>query len=189
MIIGRLFNKNEFTTNSIRNAHYLRSELFVPNRGQNLKNPKQDGSNQKKKSEKKSSNIIENNGFVYDNGNGFLTFLPLGQRVLNNLKKLIRDEMNTIKAQEINMPALCDIGLWKATGRDENMGSELLRLKDRQNRDLCLSPTHEEVVTKLFSKLSKSIPTSCFGEQKSLRLYQITRKFRDESRPKHTLLR
>ena len=186
MILSRLFNKNKLATNSIRSAHYLRSELFVPNRSQNVKTAV---SNQNKKSEKKSSDIIENNGFVYDNGNGFLTFLPLGQRVLNNLKKLIQDEMNMIKAQEINMPALCDIGLWKATARHESMGSELFRLKDRHHRDLCLSPTHEEIVTKLFSKLSKSIPTSCFGENQSLRLYQITRKFRDESRPKHTLLR
>ena len=69
------------------------------------------------------------------------------------------------------------------------MGNELFKLKDRHNKGMCLCPTHEEVVTSLVAKLSKSIGNECLGDGKSLRLYQVSRKFRDESRPKHGLLR
>ena len=85
------------------------------------------------------------------------------------------------------MPALCDLSLWDLTGRNELMGSELFRLKDRHEKKLCLCPTHEEIVTNLVSKYSKLLSSYCFND--SLRLYQITRKYRDESRPKHGLLR
>jgi prolyl-tRNA synthetase len=115
--------------------------------------------------------------------------LPLGKRVLNKVTNVVREEMNKIQGQEIEMPALCDLNIWSLTGRNELMGNELFRLEDRHNKKLCLCPTHEEVVTSLVSKFSHILPSECLSENHSLRLYQITRKYRDESRPKHGLLR
>jgi prolyl-tRNA synthetase len=166
-----------------RNVHFLRSSLLIP---QQIKT----------KSDKEAINsksiscqIMERNGFISDTGTGFLTYLPLGKRVLNKVTHIVRDEMNKIQAQEIEMPALCDLSLWSLTGRDELMGSELFRLKDRHNRELCLCPTHEELVTSLVSKFSHILPSECLSDKHALKLYQITRKYRDESRPKHALLR
>jgi len=137
-----------------------------------------------------SCSILENNGFISaETGAGLITHLPLGKRVLNKLTDVIRSEMNKIEGQEIEMPSLCNLSLWTTSGRDELMGNELFRLKDRHQKDHCLCPTHEEVVTSLVAKYSKEISSHCLGPSKSLRLYQITRKYRDESRPKHGLLR
>ena len=170
-----------------RNAHNLRSELFlVTNQTENELSKK---ANAKTENKSVSSQIMENNGFVQDNGSGLVINLPLGKRVLNKLTEVVREEMNKVKGQEIEMSSLADMKLWKSTGRDVIMGSELFKLSDRHGRELCLCPTHEEIVTSLVSKMSKSIATSCLGNDNSLRLYQITRKYRDESRPKHTLLR
>ena len=169
-----------------RQVHYIRSSLFVPSNANISKKTE-------KSNENKSSNlsvsclIMENNGFLSDTGSGFLTYLPVGKRVVNKLTSLIREEMDAINAQETEMPTLCDLNLWDLTGRNELMGSELFRLEDRNNRKLCLCPTHEEIVTNLVSKYSKLLSSHCFND--SLRLYQITRKYRDESRPKHALLR
>lgn len=179
---------------SSRNAHYYRSRLLIPNFNKDLSN-KSKSSKQENKVLKESEtssvshSILENNGFISDSGTGFTTHLPLGKRVLNKLTNVVRDEMNKIEGQEIEMPSLSDLSMWSLTGRNELMGSELFRLKDRRDKELCLCPTHEEVVTNLVSKYSKSISTQCLGNNKSLRLYQITRKYRDESRPKHGLLR
>lgn len=85
--------------------------------------------------------------------------------------------MNKIHGQELEMPSLSDISLWSLSGRDELMGHELFRLTDRKNKHLCLCPTHEEIVTSLVAKLSKALPPGCIGENDSLRLYQITRKY------------
>lgn len=100
-----------------------------------------------------------------------------GKRVVNKLTSLVRNEMNKIQGQEIEMPSLSDLNVWSLTGRDELMGNELFRLNDRKNKPLCLCPTHEEIVTSLVAKLSKTLTNECLGENNSLRLYQITRKY------------
>jgi prolyl-tRNA synthetase len=167
-----------------RSVSYLRSNLFIPNYPHK--------NNEKlKESESKalSQHILENNGFISDFGSGLTINLPLGKRVLHKLSNVIRDEMNRIGGQEIDMPSLCRLDLWSLTGRNELMGKELFRLKDRQGKDLCLCPTHEETVTSLVAKFAKTMPIECLNDKNSLRLYQITRKYRDESRPKHGLLR
>jgi prolyl-tRNA synthetase len=175
------------------NVHYLRSQLLLPNfnknlTGKNKESPKKDRSDNETKSI--SCQILENNGFISDSTHsGHITYLPLGKRVLNKLTAIIRDEMNKISGQEIEMPSICDINLWNKTGRNELMGNELFRLNDRNQKKFCLCPTHEELVTTLVSKYSKLISNTCLGDNQSLRLYQITRKYRDESRPKHGLLR
>lgn len=176
---------------SIRNAHYYRSRLLIPNFNKDLADKTKSKTKVHKDHETTSisHSILENNGFIADSGSGFSISLPLGKRVLNKLTNVIRDEMNKIEGQEIEMPSLSDLSLWSLTGRNELMGNELFRLKDRHGKELCLCPTHEEIVTNLVSKYSKSISAHCLGENKSLRLYQITRKYRDESRPKHGLLR
>ncbi|CAF0894463.1 unnamed protein product [Brachionus calyciflorus] len=174
-----------------RSIHFNRSSLLIPSFNQEVTKLKSDAKKQLKDNETSSVShaILENNGFISDSGSGLTTHLPLGKRVLNKLINLIRSEMNKIQGQEIEMPSLSDLNLWTLTGRNELMGSELFRLKDRKDKELCLCPTHEEIVTNLVSKYSKSISSECIGDQKSLRLYQITRKYRDESRPKHGLLR
>lgn len=175
---------------SIRGVSYLRSRLLIPNFTHNLQAKPDANKSDTSESKSISHSILENNGFITDFGAGLTINLPLGKRVLNKLTDLVREEMNKVGGQEIDMPTLCDLNLWSLTGRNELMGSELFRLKDRHNKDLCLCPTHEEIVTSLVSKFSKSISSHTLGEgHKSLRLYQITRKYRDESRPKHGLLR
>lgn len=164
-------------------VHTLRSALLVPNSSRNA--PKTD-----KETKAISQLIMENNGFIVDSSlPGCLTQLPVGKRVLNKLTELIRFEMNTIGGQEIEMPALCDLSLWQQTGRAELMGSELFKLSDRKSKQLCLCPTHEEIVTSLVHHLGRALPSQSLNAKQSLRLYQITKKFRDESRPKHGLLR
>jgi prolyl-tRNA synthetase len=198
--ILNLGKSSSFSLNSSRSHHYLRSNLLIPNFNQNIAsktNKKQAEANyplaehhKENDSQCKSHAIIENNGFLTDSSAaGFLTSLPLGKRVLNKLIDLIRYEMNKIQGQEIEMPSLCDLNLWKKTGRAQLMDNEMFTLTDRRDKQLCLCPTHEELVTILVSKFTKIIPSSCLDEKNSLKLYQITRKYRDESRPKHGLMR
>ena len=169
-----------------RRIHYLRSKLFIPNFVQIEKeNPK--GTNTSKSI---SSIIMEKNGFISGSKtSGLTTFLPLGKRVLNKITEIIREEMNKIGGQEISMPCLSDLSLWKKTQRDEIIGNELFKLEDRKKRQLCLCPTHEEIVTSLVANYSKSLNSKIFGEHQALSLYQITTKYRDEPQPKHGLLR
>lgn len=177
------FINRSFSLQNTRSIHYLRSQLFIPNTNIQEK---------KTKTEEKlqSTLLLERNGFISDSGaGGLITYLPLGKRVLVKLISIIREEMNRVGGQEIDMPCLADLKLWDKTNRNELMGSELFRLKDRKERQLCLCPTHEEIVTSLVSKFSKSLNASCLGDNQVLSLYQITRKFRDESHPKHGLLR
>ena len=178
-----------FNLTYYKSVHTLRSSLLIPAYS---KNSHQENITEHKKSESRSVShaIMENNGFISNSSAaGFLTTLPLGKRVLNKLTNLIQHEMNLIDGQEIEMPTLCDLGLWIKTGRVELMGHELFTLKDRKEKQLCLCPTHEELVTSLVASFGKSLPMNCLGDNKSLRLYQITKKYRDESRPKHGLLR
>lgn len=114
---------------------------------------------------------------------GIYTYLPLGLRVIKRVEQIIREEMNRAGAQEVLMPVASPAELWKETGRWEYYGKELLRFKDRHERDFCLGPTHEEVITDLFRREVKSY------RQLPLNFYQIQTKFRDEIRPRFGLMR
>jgi prolyl-tRNA synthetase len=114
---------------------------------------------------------------------GIYTYLPLGLRVIRKVEQIIREEMNRAGAQELLMPVASPAELWKETGRWDYYGKELLRFKDRHERDFCLGPTHEEVITDLFRREVKSY------RQLPLNFYQIQTKFRDEIRPRFGLMR
>ena len=114
---------------------------------------------------------------------GIYTYLPLGLRVIRKIEAIIREEMNHAGAQELLMPVASPAELWKETGRWDYYGKELLRFKDRHERDFCLGPTHEEVITDLFRREVRSY------RQLPLNFYQIQTKFRDEIRPRFGLMR
>ncbi|MGE3154332.1 MAG: proline--tRNA ligase [Nitrospiraceae bacterium] len=114
---------------------------------------------------------------------GIYTYLPLGLRIIRNIEAIVREEMNRAGAQEILMPIASPAELWKETGRWDFYGKELLRFKDRHERDFCLGPTHEEVVTDLFRREVRSY------RQLPMNFYQIQTKFRDEIRPRFGLMR
>ncbi len=114
---------------------------------------------------------------------GIYTYLPLGLRVLRKIEQIIREEMNRAGAQELLMPIASPAELWKETARWDYYGKELLRFKDRHEREFCLGPTHEEVITDLFRREVRSY------RQLPLNFYQIQTKFRDEIRPRFGLMR
>lgn len=114
---------------------------------------------------------------------GVYSLLPLGLRVLSKVEKIVREEMTAAGAQEILLPALQPAGLWEETGRWQKYGKELMRLRDRHQRDFCLGPTHEEVITDLVRREVRSY------KQLPLNLFQIQTKFRDEIRPRFGLMR
>ncbi|MDE6138094.1 MAG: proline--tRNA ligase, partial [Candidatus Gastranaerophilales bacterium] len=110
-------------------------------------------------------------------------FLPLMWRVLKKVENIVRDEMDKAGAQELLMPFVQPKELWIESGRWEAYGKELMRLKDRHNREMCLGPTHEEIITSIGRDILKSY------KQLPVNLYQIQSKFRDEVRPRFGLLR
>ena len=114
---------------------------------------------------------------------GIYIYLPLGLRVLRKIERIVREEMNRAGAQELLMPIASPAELWRETGRWDFYGKELLRFKDRHERDFCLGPTHEEVITDLFRREVRSY------RQMPLNFYQIQTKFRDEIRPRFGLMR
>ena len=114
---------------------------------------------------------------------GIYTYLPLGLRVIRKVEQIIREEMNRAGAQELLMPVASPAELWKETGRWNFYGKELVRFKDRHERDFCLGPTHEEVITDLFRREVRSY------RQLPMNFYQIQTKFRDEIRPRFGLMR
>lgn len=114
---------------------------------------------------------------------GLYTWLPLGLRVLRKVENVVRDEMEAAGAQEVSMPVVQPGELWEESGRWEQYGPELLRIHDRHNRDFCLGPTHEEVVTDLVRNEIRSY------KQLPLNLYQIQTKVRDEIRPRFGIMR
>jgi len=114
---------------------------------------------------------------------GIYTYLPLGLRVLRKIETIVREEMNRSGAQEVLMPITSPAELWRETGRWDFYGKELLRFKDRHERDFCLGPTHEEVITDLIRREVRSY------RQLPLNCYQIQTKFRDEIRPRFGLMR
>jgi len=114
---------------------------------------------------------------------GIYTWLPLGLRVLRKVENIVREEMNHAGAQELLMPAVQPAELWQESGRWDQYGPELLRLKDRHQREFCFGPTHEEVITDLIRREVKSY------RQLPANFYQIQMKFRDEIRPRFGVMR
>jgi len=114
---------------------------------------------------------------------GIYDYLPLGLRVIRKVENIVREEMNRAGAQELLLPFISPAELWQESGRWEVYGKELLRLKDRHERDFCLAPTHEEIVTDLIRPVVRSYRDLPFN------LYQIHTKFRDEVRPRFGLMR
>lgn len=131
----------------------------------------------------KSHKVLLRAGFIRQNTSGVYSYLPLAKRVLSKIEQIVREEMEAINAVELLMPALQSAELWQESGRWEAYGPELMRLKDRHNRDFALGATHEEVITTLVRDEIKSY------KKLPLSLYQIQTKFRDEKRPRFGLLR
>ena len=122
-------------------------------------------------------------GMIRKVASGIYNYLPAGLRVLRKVERIIREEMDRAGAQEVLMPAVIPSELWKESGRWEAYGKELLRFKDRADREFCLGPTHEEVITDLVRREIRSY------RQMPVNLYQIQDKFRDEIRPRFGLMR
>ncbi|MDX1529786.1 MAG: proline--tRNA ligase, partial [Gammaproteobacteria bacterium] len=122
-------------------------------------------------------------GLIRQLASGLYTWLPLGTRVLRKVEDVVREEMNRAGAHEVFMPAVQPAELWQESGRWEEYGPELLRLKDRHERDFCFGPTHEEVITDIARREIRSY------KQLPINLYQIQTKFRDEIRPRFGVMR
>ncbi|MFQ3324270.1 MAG: prolyl-tRNA synthetase [Pseudomonadales bacterium] len=122
-------------------------------------------------------------GMVRKLASGLYSWLPLGLRSLRKVEAIVREEMNAAGVQELLMPVVQPAELWQQSGRWEQYGPELLRIKDRHNREFCLGPTHEEVITDLIGNELQSY------KQLPVSFYQIQTKFRDEIRPRFGLMR
>ena len=122
-------------------------------------------------------------GMIRKLASGLYTWLPMGLRVLRKVEKVVREEMDAAGALEVLMPGIQPAELWQESGRWEQYGPELLRMKDRHGRDFCAGPTHEEVITDLARNELNSY------KQLPINLYQIQTKFRDEIRPRFGLMR
>ncbi|MBA5865579.1 MAG: proline--tRNA ligase [Nitrospira sp. CR1.3] len=130
-----------------------------------------------------SHKLMLRSGLIRKVAAGIYTYLPLGLRIIRKVEAIIREEMNRAGAQELLMPVASPAELWRETGRWTYYGKELMRFKDRHERDFCLGPTHEEVITDLFRREVRSY------RQLPLNFYQIQTKFRDEIRPRFGLMR
>lgn len=133
--------------------------------------------------EVKSHQLLLKAGFMRQNASGVYSFLPLGKRVLQKVENIVREEMDGADAVELLMPALQQAELWQESGRWYTYGPELMRLRDRNDREFALGATHEEVITSLVRDEVKSY------KKLPLTMYQIQTKFRDEKRPRFGLLR
>ena len=130
-----------------------------------------------------SHKLLVKAGYIRKLAAGVYNYLPLMQLVLNKISNIVREEMNRSGAQEILMPVLHPCELWQLSGRWQSLGKELMRMRDRHQRDLVMGGTHEEVVTDLIKGEIRSY------RQLPLNLYQIQTKFRDEIRPRFGLMR
>jgi len=123
-------------------------------------------------------------GFIQSvGGSGLYNFLPLGKKVLDKVRAVVKDELDKAGCQEVSLSFVTPASLWQESGRFEKYGKELLRFKDRKNNDFILGPTHEEMMVNLVRQTVKSY------KQLPLNLYQINLKFRDEIRPRFGLMR
>ena len=150
----------------------LWSKVFLPT----LKDTPQDA-------EVISHQLMLRAGMIRKVTSGIYNWLPLGLRVLKKIENIVREEMDASGAQEVLMPMVQPRELWEETQRWKKMGPELLRIQDRHERDFCLGPTHEEVITDLVRNNVKSY------KELPLNLYQIQTKFRDEVRPRYGVMR
>ena len=148
------------------------SKVFLPT----LKDTPQDA-------EVISHQLMLRSGMIRRVTSGIYTWLPIGLKVLKKVENIVRQEMDATGAQEVLMPMVQPKELWEETQRWEKMGPELLRIQDRHERDFCLGPTHEEVITDLIRNNLKSY------KELPLNLYQIQTKFRDEVRPRYGVMR
>ena len=148
------------------------SKIFIPT----LKDSPQDA-------EVISHQLMLRAGMIRKVSSGIYTWLPLGLKVLRKIENIVREEMDHSGAQEVLMPMVHPKELWEETKRWDKMGPELLRLKDRHDREFCLGPTHEEVITDLVRNNVKSY------KELPLNVYQIQTKFRDEIRPRYGVMR
>ncbi len=130
-----------------------------------------------------SHKLMMRAGMIKKLGAGIYTYMPMGLRVIRKVEAIVREEMNRAGAVELTMPVIQPAELWQETGRFEKMGPELLRIKDRHDRDYVVQPTSEEVVTDIARQEIKSY------KQLPKNLYQIQTKFRDERRPRFGLMR
>lgn len=130
-----------------------------------------------------SHQLMLKSGMIKQLARGVYTYLPITKLVLQNIENIVREEMNRIDGNEVQMPVLAPRELWEESGRWEKYGKELMRLKDRHDRDFLLGPTHEEVVVDLVRDELRSY------KRLPLTIYQIQTKFRDELRPRFGLLR
>ncbi|MES2205317.1 MAG: proline--tRNA ligase [Pseudomonadota bacterium] len=122
-------------------------------------------------------------GLIRRLGSGLYTWMPLGLRVLRKVEAIVREEMNSAGAMEVLMPAVQPAELWQETGRWDVFGPQMLKIKDRHERDFCFGPTHEEVITDLMRREINSY------RQLPVNFYQIQTKFRDEIRPRFGVMR
>ncbi|OQB55714.1 MAG: Proline--tRNA ligase [Deltaproteobacteria bacterium ADurb.Bin151] len=130
-----------------------------------------------------SNQLMIRAGMIRKLTSGIYSYLPLGYRVIRKVEQIIREEMNKAGAQEVHLPMVQPAELWQESGRWTFYGKELLRFRDRNNRDYCLGPTHEEVITDLVRHDIKTY------RQLPCNLYQIQTKFRDEVRPRFGVMR
>ena len=130
-----------------------------------------------------SHKLLLRAGMIRKVTSGIYNYLPLGKKVLARVERIVREEMDRAGAQEVLMPAVQPAELWQESGRWGVYGKELLRFRDRHDRDYCFGPTHEEVITDLVRREVHSY------RQLPLNLYQIQTKFRDEMRPRFGLIR
>ena len=131
----------------------------------------------------KSHQLMLRSGMIRQSSSGIYSWLPLGFKVLKNIEKIVRQEQNKAGAIELLMPTIQSAEIWKESGRYDDYGKEMLRIKDRQDRDLLYGPTNEELITQIFKdnvKSYKNLP---------LMLYHIQWKFRDEIRPRFGVMR
>ncbi|QGR00046.1 proline--tRNA ligase [Paenibacillus psychroresistens] len=133
--------------------------------------------------EAKSHSLMLRAGLIRQLAAGIYSFLPLGWRVLNKVSQIVREEMDRIETQEVLMPAMQPAELWQESGRYAVYGDELIRFRDRHDREFALGPTHEEVITTLIRNEISSY------RQLPISIYQIQTKYRDERRPRFGLLR
>ena len=131
----------------------------------------------------KSHQLMLQTGMIRQSSAGIYSWLPLGFKVMKKIEKIVREEQNSIGAQEMLMPTIQSAEIWKESGRYDDYGEEMLRIKDRQGREMLYGPTNEELITDVFRssvKSYKSLPQI---------LYHIQWKFRDEIRPRFGVMR
>src|SRR5579859_6234491 len=127
--------------------------------------------------------LLLRGGFIQPLASGIYSFLPIGERVKRKVEAILRAEMEALGAQEVSLPVVQPAELWKESGRWDDIGSELVRILDRNNREMVLAMTHEEVIAEIVRKQVRSY------RQLPVVLYQIQTKFRDEPRSRGGLIR